>query len=84
MLIGTTGLSPPLGGSGCSVKDFGALQINAEFDFLYENLWLKTWQGKNDNEKNLYLHDTSTLPSRVHLPIYKTNLVAGSHTLVMI
>lgn len=89
MLIGTTGLLPLLG------EDLAAPWRTPErsrsmlmpkcwiWFFLYENLWLKLERGKNDNEKK-YLHDTSTLPSRVHLPIYKTNLVADFHTLIMI
>ena len=51
MLIGTTGLSPPPREAGCSVKDFGALQINADVEMLNLIFCMKTYSWKLGREK---------------------------------
>lgn len=51
MLIGTTGLSPLLGEAGCSVKDSGALQINADVEMLNLIFCMKTYGWKLGREK---------------------------------
>lgn len=51
MLIGTTGLSPLLREAGCSVKDSGALQINADVEMLNLIFCMKTYGWKLGREK---------------------------------
>lgn len=51
MLIGTTGISPLLREAGCSVKDSGALQINADVEMLNLIFCMKTYGWKLGREK---------------------------------